>query len=90
MNNKLNPIIAAQKFVEEHFQGCEGALLAGSVVRGEATSTSDLDLVIFDCHLESSYRESLIKFGWNIEVFAHNLQSYKTYFESVNIPSARS
>ncbi|WP_017187751.1 nucleotidyltransferase domain-containing protein [Alkalibacillus haloalkaliphilus] len=82
MNNKLNPMIAAQKFVEEHFQGCEGALLAGSVARGEATATSDLDLVIFDRHLESSYRESLIKFDWNIEVFAHNLQSYKTYFES--------
>ncbi|GEN45720.1 nucleotidyltransferase domain-containing protein [Alkalibacillus haloalkaliphilus] len=82
MSNKLDPMIAAQKFVEEHFQGCEGALLAGSVVRGEATSTSDLDLVIFGRHLESSYRESLIKYDWNIEVFAHNLQSYKTYFES--------
>lgn len=56
--------------------------MAGSVVRGEATETSDLDIVIFDKNLNSSYRESLIDFGWNIEVFVHNLISYKEFFKS--------
>ncbi|UNT56869.1 nucleotidyltransferase domain-containing protein [Lysinibacillus capsici] len=79
--NKLNPIEAALKFINEHFPNCQGALLAGSVVRGEATETSDLDIVIFDKNLSSSYRESLIDYGWAIEVFVHNLNSYKQFFE---------
>ncbi|PEJ57500.1 nucleotidyltransferase [Bacillus sp. AFS002410] len=80
--NKLNPIEAAQQFINKHFPTCNGALLAGSVVRGEATETSDLDIVIFDQNLQSSYRESLIEFGWDTEVFVHNSSSYKAYFES--------
>ncbi|MGM9924808.1 MAG: nucleotidyltransferase domain-containing protein [Bacillus sp. (in: firmicutes)] len=79
--NKLTPIEAAHKFIVEHFPNCQGALLAGSVIRGEATETSDLDIVIVDKNLSSSYRESLIDYGWAIEVFAHNLTSYKHFFE---------
>ncbi|WP_059106222.1 nucleotidyltransferase domain-containing protein [Shouchella shacheensis] len=80
--NHLQPIKAAQQFIHKHYPYCQGALLAGSVVRGEATETSDLDIVIFDSHIQSSYRESLIDFGWAIEVFVHNLRSYKHFFES--------
>lgn len=80
--NKLEPVKAAQKFIKNHFPNCDGALLAGSVVRGEATKTSDLDIVIFDDTYRSSYRESLIAYDWQIEVFAHNLESYQDYFES--------
>lgn len=80
--NKLSPMKAAEKFMFKHFPECQAALLAGSVVRGEATVTSDLDIIIFDKRFESSYRESLIEFGWHIEVFVHNLNSYKVFFES--------
>ncbi|MCC3359373.1 nucleotidyltransferase domain-containing protein [Bacillus sp. REN16] len=79
--NRLTPIEVAHQFINEHFPNCQGALLAGSVVRGEATETSDLDIVIFDKNLSSSYRESLIDYGWAIEVFVHNLTSYKQFFE---------
>jgi hypothetical protein len=79
---RLQPIDAATKFIEKHFPYCHGAILGGSVVRGEATKTSDLDIVVFDNSLTSSYRESLIDFGWAIEVFAHSLFSYKKYFAS--------
>jgi predicted nucleotidyltransferase len=78
---KLPPFEAARKFVEKYFPDCQAAVLAGSVVRGEATATSDLDIVVFDESLPSSYRESLIDFGWAIEVFVHNLTSYKHFFE---------
>ncbi|WP_277587514.1 nucleotidyltransferase domain-containing protein, partial [Psychrobacillus antarcticus] len=59
---KNNPVEAARKFLHKYFPNCNGALLAGSVVRGEATNTSDLDIVIFDESIPSSYRESFIKF----------------------------
>ncbi|WP_420491805.1 nucleotidyltransferase domain-containing protein, partial [Neobacillus niacini] len=79
---KLNPKESAKLFIQKQFPNCDGALLAGSVVRGQATETSDLDIVIFDKNVTSSYRESIIDFGWNIEVFVHNLISYKHFFES--------
>ena len=78
---KVKPIEAAQKFIAQRFPDCQGAILAGSVVRGEATATSDLDIVIFDNSIPSSYRESLIDFGWPIEIFVHNLTSYQQFFE---------
>jgi hypothetical protein len=78
---KLMPLEAAQKFVHRQYPNCQGALLAGSVVRGEATETSDLDIVVFDKDIKSSYRESFVEFGWAIEVFVHNLTSYKLYFK---------
>lgn len=80
--NKANPIEAAQKFTQKYFPSCNGALLAGSVIRGEATDTSDLDIVIFDESVPSSYRETFIEFDWPIEVFVHNASSYKSFFES--------
>lgn len=79
---RFNPIEAAQQVIVKYFPTCQGALLAGSVVRGEETKTSDLDIVVFDQTLRSSYRESFIDFGWAIEVFVHNLTSYKHFFES--------
>lgn len=72
---KLKPIEAAERFIKKRFPYCQGAVLAGSVVRGEETATSDLDIVVFEKNLTSSYRESLIEFGWPIEIFVHNLTS---------------
>ncbi|MCI0184367.1 nucleotidyltransferase domain-containing protein [Sulfoacidibacillus ferrooxidans] len=79
---RLNAIEAANQFIEFCFPSCQAALLAGSVVRGEATNTSDLDIVVFDDSISSAYRESLFEHGWAIEVFVHNLQSYSDFFES--------
>ncbi|WP_214833589.1 nucleotidyltransferase domain-containing protein [Exiguobacterium sp. E4787] len=81
MPSKIDPLEAAHHFISTHFPYCQAALLAGSVVRGEATETSDLDIIIFDDTLVSSYRESFIESGWPIELFAHNLTSYRTFFE---------
>ena len=57
------------------------ALLGGSVARGEATKTSDLDIVIVDQSLTSCYRESCYSNGWPVEVFVHNFETYKTFFK---------
>jgi len=80
-SSRLQPVEAAKKFIVENFSDCQAALLAGSVVRGEETATSDLDIVVFDEKIESAYRESLIEYGWPIEVFVHNATSYKTFFK---------
>lgn len=82
IRNRMNAREAASKIVEQHFPGCTGAVLAGSVVRGDATNTSDLDIVIFDKKLPASYRTSFNSFGWPVEAFVHNSESYKFFFES--------
>ncbi len=71
---------AAKQFVSDYFPVCEVALLAGSVVRMEATATSDLDIVIIDEHAAYSYRESMVVLGWPIEVFVHTATSYSSFF----------
>jgi len=37
---------AARAFVAKHFPDCLAAVLFGSVARGEATATSDLDIIM--------------------------------------------
>ena len=75
------PIDAAKRLIDEYFPTCNAAVLAGSIVRGEGTATSDLDIVIFDESIQASYRESLVKYEWMIEIFVHNLTSYQFFFE---------
>ena len=76
---KLTADEAAACFVTESFPDCEFAILAGSASRGEETVTSDLDIVVFQNESES-YRESLFKYHWRIEVFVHNHSSYMDEF----------
>jgi predicted nucleotidyltransferase len=78
---RLQPVEAAKCFINKRFPDCEGAFLAGSVVRGQATETSDLDMIVFDDSVSMSYRESLIDFGWPIELFVHSLTSYQYIFQ---------
>jgi hypothetical protein len=79
---------AAKKFIETYFPNCEVAYLAGSVVRGEETESSDLDIIIIDSSVGDSYRQSLTEFDWPIEVFVHNMFTYKNFFKE-NIDRAR-
>ncbi|HFJ9468621.1 nucleotidyltransferase domain-containing protein [Bacillus paranthracis] len=72
---------AAKSIITSHFPNCDVALLGGSVARGEATKTSDLDIVIVDQSLTSCYRESFYSNGWPVEVFVHNFETYKTFFK---------
>ncbi|MDG5472286.1 nucleotidyltransferase domain-containing protein [Jeotgalibacillus sp. ET6] len=82
MTERLEAVKAAEQFINLHYPHCQAALLAGSVVRKEATAASDLDIVIFDQTIKSSYRSSHVEGGWPIEVFVHSMESYKEFFRS--------
>ena len=68
---------AARAFVATHFPDCLAAVLFGSVARGEATATSDLDIIIVTNEDISPYRKSYREHGWFIEAFVGS----KTYNE---------
>ena len=81
--NSLNSVVSiARELVRTKSFSCEAAFLAGSVVRGEGTPTSDLDIVVFDSSVTASYRESFFYEGWPIEWYVHNLESYHAFYES--------
>ncbi len=84
----MDAIDAAQVFVNQRFPECSAAFLAGSIIRGEGTSTSDLDIVIITAREGTPYRESLREFGWPIEVFVNNSTSYREFF-SVELEERR-
>ena len=64
------PIDVARLLVHERFPAAVQAWLAGSVVRGNPTSTSDLDITVLD-ETTVAHRESLRFEGWPVELFVN-------------------
>ena len=81
MAGRLSALEAAQAVVSERYPECYLALLAGSVIRGEASKTSDLDMIIVTDAPEAPYRESFIAHDWPVEAFVHTEASVYDYFE---------
>jgi hypothetical protein len=77
-----NPHIVAKRLIETRFSGCLAAFLAGSIVRGEGTATSDLDIVIVTTQEpDAPYRYSEQVGSWPVEFFVHTPTSLQDYFE---------
>lgn len=79
---RLDPIEAARRFVAERFPEARGAIVGGSPIRGDATETSDLDILILTDRPEAAFRASYVEHGWPVEAFVHNDQSLKEFFAS--------
>lgn len=67
----------ARELVLELYPDARAAWLGGSVVRGDASPTSDLDITVL--HDGPSLRRSLSYGGWPVELFVHNEKSLR-YF----------
>jgi hypothetical protein len=74
------PEVVACRVLTERYERVRAAVLAGSVVRGEATATSDLDMVIVLETLDTPYRESFVLDSWPVEAFLHNPVSWPSFF----------
>lgn len=80
-SSRLDPVEVAQAVVESKCPNCLAAFLAGSVVRGEATAFSDLDIMVIVPDGSSTYRESFRAFDWPVEVFVHTLSAHRQFVE---------
>ena len=60
---------------------------AGSIVRGEGTAFSDLDLVVVHESLPCAYRESILFEGLPVEAFVHDPETLRYFFLEVDRPS---
>lgn len=73
-----DPATVARALVAELHPGARQAWLAGSVVRGDATATSDLDVTVLLDDTEV-HRESLVRDGWPVELFVHTELSVRRF-----------
>jgi len=74
-------VTTAKALVAERFPGARGAWLAGSVVSGQATATSDLDITVLLPGPPAPFRQSLEYDGWPVELFVHTRESIARWIE---------
>jgi hypothetical protein len=87
---RTEPIAAAITLLAERFPAAAVAFLAGSVVRGEQTATSDLDIVVVFDRLPNAHRDSLTWEQWPVELFVHDPETLRYFCEEdccVGVPS---
>jgi putative intracellular protease/amidase len=77
----------ARKVMESKFPLAQLAFCAGSIVRGEGTDTSDIDLVVLFPSLKQAWRESLTFEGWPVEAFVHDPGTLHYFFKEVDAKS---
>lgn len=89
----VKPEVDAQEAAREAFTSrystARVAFLAGSVVRGDATASSDLDMVVVYDQLPRAYRESFYHRGWPVEAFVHDRETLNYFFSEVDGASGR-
>ncbi|MEM9635125.1 MAG: nucleotidyltransferase domain-containing protein [Pseudomonadota bacterium] len=77
----------AEKIRSRMFPSANSFLLAGSVVRGEATVTSDLDLIVVFNRVEHATRQSFLFADWPVEAFIHDPHTLMYFFDEVDRPT---
>ena len=77
-------IDAARKIGRQRYPDAGVAFAAGSIVRGEGTPHSDLDLVVVYQRLASAYRESFVFDGLPVEAFVHDPETLHYFFIDVD------
>lgn len=86
-----DPVADAQALLAERHPSAAVSFLAGSVIRGEHTATSDLDIVVVFDRLPNAYRESLVWSEWPVEMFVHDTETLRYFCEEdcqrVGVPS---
>jgi hypothetical protein len=79
--SRVSPLEAARGVWAERYAGSRVLFLAGSVMRGEATQTSDLDVVVAFEKLEDAYREAFTFGDWPVEAFVHDGETLRHFYE---------
>lgn len=79
--SRVSPVEAARGVWRERYAGARVLFLAGSVMRGEATPTSDLDIVVVFEELADAYREAFTFGGWPVEAFVNDVESLRHFYE---------
>ncbi len=80
-------IATARRIQAERYPEAHVVLVAGSLIRGEGTAYSDLDLVVVYSSLPAAYRESFQFDRYPVEAFVHDPDTLEFFFTSIDRPS---
>ena len=80
-------IAAAEQIRATRFVDAAAVFAAGSLIRGEGTTSSDLDLVVIFAALPTAYRESFRFGALPVEAFVHDPETLEYFFAEVDRPS---
>lgn len=79
MSDRDAAIADAERCVAQWFPDAVAAWLGGSVVRGDATATSDLDVVVLLAGPPAPFRDTRRFERWPVELFVHTTASLAHY-----------
>lgn len=85
--NKQRPDIVSRKLLSTRYGDAPVAYLCGSVVRGEETEFSDIDLIVVYKRVDAARRESFTYSSWNVEAFIHDPETLEYFMTKVDAPS---
>lgn len=68
-------LAAAEAVFRSRYDGASFAYVAGSIMRGQGTRLSDIDLVVVYDRLDAARRESFIAKGVPVEAFVHDTET---------------
>ena len=79
-----SPLYVTKELLETRYKGADAIFVAGSVVRGEATTYSDLDLVVIYPKIPVAFRESFSHLDWPVEAFIHDPYTLEFFFRHID------
>ncbi|NTI48989.1 nucleotidyltransferase domain-containing protein [Agrobacterium rhizogenes] len=82
MNVFETAIQTTSSVLVSRFPGYSFAFASGSIIRGEGTKGSDIDVVVVFDRLETAWRETFIEGDLPFEVFVHDPETLSWFFES--------
>ena len=82
IQNRDRAFAAADRCLAARFTGAAFAYVAGSIMRGEGTAFSDIDLVVVFPSLERAWREAFMQDGFPVEAFVHDPQTLAHYLHA--------
>lgn len=80
-----DPLQTIQKLIQERYDSAMAIFWAGSVSQNQGTPASDLDLIIVFKEIPNAYREAFIYEGWPIDVFIHDPDTLRYFFEESRV-----
>ncbi|MBX4957383.1 nucleotidyltransferase domain-containing protein [Rhizobium lentis] len=75
-------LAAARLCLASRYAGAAFAYVTGSIMRGEGTAFSDIDLVVVFPSLERAWRESFTEDRFPVEAFVHDPQTLARYLHA--------
>lgn len=78
---EASPLYTARELLNSRYKNALGLFIGGSVVRGEASDYSDLDVIVILPKITSPFRESFFFKEWTVEAYAFDLEHLEEYFQ---------